>query len=355
MQSIRVNAKKAYTVFLGSDLQAQISAEFACHRGKQILLLSDKNVAHFHCDKLQQILENAGLKVYTYIVDAGEQSKSFACLEKLLSYMSEKKFTRDSILVALGGGVIGDLGGFAAGIYMRGIAYYQMPTSLLAMVDSSVGGKTAVNLDGVKNIVGLFNQPIAVYCDVNYLHTLPEREFSSALAEIIKYAVLFDEELFELLEQKLILESVHLERVIYDCIAHKARVVASDEFDNGERKLLNLGHTIAHAIEKCSAYQINHGEAVAMGIAMTARASLHLADLSAATVEKIIAALKAQGLETSCPYSADELLPYCLNDKKMSTDSIDEILINNITQPLIKKMSVKELKAYLNDDNYSVK
>ncbi len=347
MQRIDVELEHSYSVFVAKDLQAKIVSDLALYKSKKVMILSDSNVAPLYIDDLIASLESMGINTYHHVIRSGDESKSFVVLETLISSLKKARFNRSDIIVTLGGGVVGDIGGFAAGIYMRGIDYYQIPTSLLAMVDASVGGKTAINFSDSKNMIGLFKQPKAVYCNLNYLKTLPEREFNSGLGEVIKYAILFDRELFDKLEKKLTVDSSELEEIVSRSIYHKAKIVVNDQFDNGERKLLNFGHTIAHAIETLSEYKIPHGEAVAIGMAMISKALMITDELERSEYEKIINLMQINKLPFKTEYSPEELFNCCLSDKKMLDNRIDEILIEKIGKSFIRSISLEQLERYI--------
>ena len=259
--------------------------------------------------------------------------------------MADCGLTRTDCAVALGGGVVGDLTGFAAGCYMRGIKYVQMPTTLLASVDSSVGGKTAIDLTAGKNLAGLFYQPETVLCDVGFLDTLPEDVFACGLAEAVKTGVLSGHELFDRFFAANIKENIA--EIIALCVRYKGDVVQRDEFETGERKLLNLGHTIGHAIEKLSGYAVAHGQAVAMGMAMIARSAEALGDAPKGMAELIAKALTANGLPTDCEYSAAELARLALSDKKRSGSSMTLVIPAAVGGCTLKKLPVDELEQYI--------
>ena len=258
--------------------------------GKKLAVITDDTVDGLYFKKLG--LDGA-LK---FVFPHGEESKNMNTLSEILEFLADNNFTRSDVLIALGGGVVGDITGFAAAIYMRGIDYIQVPTTLLAMVDSSVGGKCAVDLQHGKNLAGSFHQPKRVICDINALKMLPDEMYKAGMAEVIKYGVLAG----------ISLES-DIETLVYDCVSVKADIVKADEFDNGTRQLLNLGHTPAHGIEALSSYTVPHGFAVASGIGMIARASVKNGFCAKETAEKIIRILKENGLPTDTHYSYDKI------------------------------------------------
>ena len=252
---------------------------------------------------------------------AGERSKSIESYVNLLNALARERLTRTDAVFALGGGVVGDLSGFAAATYLRGLPFVQLPTSLLAMVDSSVGGKTAVDLPTGKNLVGAFHQPRLVVCDLSLLDTLPERELRCGAAEALKTAILFDPELFEHFRQRGL--GFDRERVVAACVGHKRDVVCADERDNGRRQLLNLGHTIGHAVEACSGFSVLHGEAVAIGTCIMAR-------LFARDADAICEAFAALGLPTDTDLPTEALALPMRSDKKRRGDALTLVVPHGV-------------------------
>lgn len=248
MKKIEVTASRNYTVHIGSGILPELGPLLRAQvPGERVCIVTDDTVQALYGAQAEASLTQAGFAVCTFAFPHGEQSKCAATYLKLLNFLAEQHLTRTDAIVALGGGVPGDLAGFAAATYLRGIAFAQVPTTLLAAVDSSVGGKTAIDLDAGKNLAGAFWQPCLVLCDYDTLQTLPEEIFADGCAEVIKYGVLGDEALFAHLEQYGL--AFDRERVITRCVEMKRDVVAADEFDNGQRQLLNLGHTLGHAVE----------------------------------------------------------------------------------------------------------
>lgn len=325
-----------YEVKIGSGLSARIGAEVcAVTRGK-VLVVTDETVAPLYLGKVYRLLTEAGLSVCTASVPAGESSKSLKNYEYLLQILSAKRLTRSDAVLALGGGVVGDLSGFAAATYLRGIPLIQVPTTLLAMVDSSVGGKTAVNLPEQKNAVGAFYQPSLVLCDTDFLATLNEETFSDGCAEIIKTAILFDADLFSHLQAHGL--SFDRESVISRCVMHKRDIVTEDETDRGKRRLLNLGHTAAHAIEALSGYTVSHGKAVAVGLAIMARAFCEQR-------EEILSLLQKFRLPTETEFSPEALAAAAANDKKRSGDTITLALAETVGHGSLRELPVSALAA----------
>ena len=288
-------------------------------------IISDSNVAPLYLERLQASLAAAGIDAPHAVFPAGEASKNLSTLSDLLEAMAMARLTRSSAVIALGGGVTGDMAGLAAALYMRGIAYVQVPTSLLAMVDSSVGGKCAVDLAAGKNLAGAFLQPLAVLADTSTLQTLDGSVFSDGCAEIVKHAVLADPELFGQLETEPLAregEPGLLTSVIARNVDIKRRFVEADEREHGRRKLLNLGHSIGHAIEAASGYTLGHGHAVAIGLCAIARASEKVGWAEQGIADRIEAVAAAHGLPTESPYPADDLIGYARLDKKSEAGGI---------------------------------
>ena len=342
-QILTTPSGETYPILTGSGLLGQIGTELAAvTKPCRVMLVSDSNVAPLYLDRVKQSLAEAGFAVSTHVVSTGEESKSVAVLGALLESFAEAHLTRTDLAVALGGGVIGDLTGFAAGCYLRGIRFVQMPTTLLAAVDASVGGKTAVNLAHGKNLAGLFHQPIGVYCDVDTMQTLTPHEMADGAAEAIKTGILGDPELFAIYESGNPLRQ--LESVISHAVAYKAKIVMEDPEAHGVRKLLNLGHRPAHAIERLSDFAISHGHAVAMGMAIVARAAVRRGLLDSDECTRILNTIKRNNLPVVCPYSAADMATIAALDKKAAASDITVILPEKIGQCRMEKMPIAELE-----------
>lgn len=321
MKTIHVTASRSYDVCIGPGLLASCGARIAAVTGRCIAaLVTESTVAPLYAAKVRVSLEAAGFRVEQFVFPAGEASKNLEVYGRVLAFLAEKRLTRGDILVALGGGVVGDLGGFAAATYQRGIRFVQLPTTLLSAVDSSVGGKTAVDLPVGKNMVGCFYQPSLVLCDPETLTTLPETVFQDGCAEVVKCAVLSGEDFFASLERTPIRDQV--EDVIARCVTLKRDVVAEDEFDTGARRLLNLGHSVGHAIELCSAYTVSHGSAVARGLAIIAAAAAGKGYCTLETASRVKALLERHGLATASPFDAQSLFAASFADKKREGDKL---------------------------------
>lgn len=347
MTVIQVNTKPYYSVRIENDLLKDIGRLVSYYLRGKVFLLTDKNVDHYYGEEMITSLASEGIVVEKYVVEGGEESKSLSCYGEILEKMAELNFHRNDSLVAFGGGVVGDLGGFVAATFQRGIDYIQIPTTLLAAVDSSVGGKTAINLKAGKNLAGAFKQPKIVYCDPKLFKTMERTRFSDGIAESIKYGILRDPELFYLFEQPLQRDEERISSIVEKCVGHKAEVVERDEFEKGERQFLNLGHTIGHAIEKCSDFNISHGHAVAIGMAIMARACAHLGILQEEEKDKILSVLQKNDLPLECEYSSEELFQQVYRDKKVQGEEITIVEIKAIGHCRLHKMPIKEFKKYI--------
>ncbi|MEE1138802.1 MAG: 3-dehydroquinate synthase [Acutalibacteraceae bacterium] len=342
MEIIRVNASKEYDVVIGSGILSSLGERCASLFGKsRALIVTDSNVAPLWLQKTKASLENAGIDTLEFVFTAGEDSKSKETLFELLEFAAENRITRSDFAVALGGGVTGDMTGLASSLFLRGIPFIQVPTTLLAAVDSSVGGKTAVNLTAGKNLAGAFYQPSLVLCDTDTLSTLPDCEFANGMAEVIKYGVIFDKELFDKVQSGDVKSDI--EKIIARCVELKRDVVAKDEFDCGDRQLLNFGHTLAHSVEKCSSFGIAHGSAVAIGMVIAAKASFALGWTDEECTEAIINANKNNNLPVECEFSPRMLADASLSDKKRSGGTINFVVPKKIGECVLKKIPVEDL------------
>lgn len=340
MTTVTVNASKKYDIKIGPGLLTTIGEEATkLGKAKKVSIVSETNVWPLYGETVKCSLENAGFTVLSYVFPAGEESKSAETYLGLVNFLAQNQLTRSDLIVALGGGVVGDLAGFAAATYLRGIRFIQVPTTLLAAVDSSVGGKTAIDLAVGKNLVGAFCQPSLVLCDTDTLNTLPVDIFRDGCAEVIKYGILYDPELFASLEISGL--SFAREAVIKRCVELKRDVVMEDEFDTGARMKLNLGHTIGHGVEASSQFSLSHGKSVAIGMAIVSRAS------RCRDNDRIIAILKQFGLPTTTNYSAESLFTCALSDKKRTGGTVNLIIPNAIGHCEIVPTPVEQLKSFI--------
>ncbi len=316
---------------------------------KKVTVITDSNVAPHYQWRVRNSLEEQGFEVLTHIFTAGEQSKNLNSIADMYTALANFSMTRKDIIVALGGGVTGDMAGFAAATYLRGISFVQIPTSLLAQVDSSVGGKTGVDIAQGKNLVGAFHQPIAVLIDPDTLSTLPDLYVRDGMAEVIKYGCIKDARFFEKLQSENAHD--HIEDVIETCVSIKRDVVNRDEKESGERMLLNFGHTLGHSIEKLYDFKgISHGMAVAIGMVLIAKAGEKAGITADGTADRIISLCQKYGLPTSEKFTFEEMAQAAKNDKKTSGGSINLVLLHEIGNSFTKKVPLDELTDFITTD-----
>jgi len=339
LQTVDAGGPRPYRIHIGPRLLEDAQALAAHVRGRHVFIVSDSHVGPLYAPRVAAAIGQAlpRAQVVVTCIAAGESTKTLDAFSELLREFADLGATRDACVFALGGGVVGDLAGFAAACWMRGIDVVQLPTSLLAMVDSSVGGKTAVDLPQGKNLVGAFHPPRAVFADTTTLRTLPDRELRAGLAEVVKYGALGDAVFFDWLETHadalLARDEEAIGHAIASSCAQKAAIVARDPFEQGERALLNFGHTFAHAIESEQAYGgLNHGEAVAIGMVLAARVSTAMGMASAADTERLQSLLTTFGLPVTRPpdLAADALLARMRLDKKTNATGLRLVLWDGI-------------------------
>lgn len=346
MLTIPVNASKAYDVCIGEGLLSTENNYILNNlRHRSVMIVSDENVFGFYGQKLEALLDEAEIKHSRFVFTAGEQSKNLTVYGELLEEMCRSRITRSDAVLALGGGVVGDMAGFAAATYQRGIEFVQIPTSLLAAVDSSVGGKTGVDLENGKNQVGAFWQPVHVLCDTDMLETLPTAEYENGCGEIIKYAMIADRELFDNIMGRPVSEQY--EEVIGRCVSIKRDFVEKDEFDTGLRMLLNFGHTIGHGIEKCSGFTIPHGRAVGAGMAIITRASAELGICDRGVYSELTGLLHKYNLPCETTFSPAELADCIMNDKKGKGDELTIVVPVDTGKCELKKIQKTSIAEWL--------
>ena len=332
--------ERSYPIYIGEQLLSE-PALFAAHiKGKEVLIVSNETVAPLYLEQVKAAL--AAYRLETVILPDGEQFKTLDIMQRIFDSLLQARMSRQVTIIALGGGVIGDMAGFAAACYQRGVPFIQVPTTLLSQVDSSVGGKTAVNHPLGKNMIGAFYQPQAVFADTSTLKTLDDRQFAAGLAEVIKYGLINDAEFFDWLEANMTGLVARQPALLAQAIAlscqDKADIVAADEREQGVRALLNLGHTFGHAIETgCGYGEVLHGEAIAIGMTMAADLSQRLAWLDMAAVERIKAVFIAAGLPITVPsdMTAERIMDLMAVDKKVQDGAIRLILLKAIGQAVI--------------------
>lgn len=345
MQTVRVKASKEYDIHIGSGLLADNKQLKEMVSGRSVMVVSDDIVAGLYENKVKKLLNESAKRTESFVFPHGENSKNLTVFQELVEKMCESRMTRSDMVIALGGGVSGDMAGFAAATYQRGIEFVQIPTTLLAAVDSSVGGKTGVDLVAGKNQIGAFHQPSLVLCDTDTLRTLPGEEYRNGCAEIIKYAVLGNRELFDKLKEKPVSEQY--EDVIEKCVSMKRDIVEKDEFDLGLRMLLNFGHTIGHAVETCSKYSVPHGMGVAIGMDIITKASEELGYCEKDTYEELHKLIVAYGLPTETTFTAAELAEAITADKKSKGDKVTLIVPKKIGECIPVTIPKAEILSWL--------
>lgn len=343
MKTVHIDASRSYDIYIGNGLLSR-TAELVSGLGfgKKAMIVSDDTVAALYMTTLKAALTQGGYECYEFVFEHGEQSKCAQTYLALLDTLAQMHFDRSDVIFALGGGVVGDLSGFAAATYQRGIRFVQIPTTLLAATDSSVGGKTAIDISAGKNLVGAFWQPSAVICDPTLLDTLPEEYFSDGMAEVIKYAMIRDASLLDIIKggtaKKNIIE------VIRRCVSIKRDVVLEDERDTGIRATLNFGHTAAHSIEAESCFNISHGRAVAIGMAIITRASVKLGLCGADAYRTLCGILSDYSLPLECEYDAQTIYEHALSDKKRESSGISLVMCTGVGSCDVQKTPFEKVK-----------
>lgn len=337
MHTVKVMASSPYEVIIDKGILACCGELVkAAAGGSRSLIVSDSNVAPLYLAEVKSSLESQGYEVCSHIVPAGEESKNFMQLIEVINTAAEAHLSRNDVVVALGGGMVGDLAGLAAALYMRGIKYVQIPTTVLAAVDSSVGGKTAVDIPAGKNLAGAFYQPSVVICDYGCWDSLPARDRNSGYAEIIKYAMIRDAEILKMLDGP-------VEDLIARCVEIKAEIVGEDEKESGIRKTLNLGHTIGHAVEQMSNYELLHGEAVAIGMVMACDVAAAKGMLEPGTRETLIEALSKYELPIAGGRELEQIAKYMRSDKKAEGDDVSFVMPEAVGRCSIQKMKIQDI------------
>ena len=343
MKTVNVKGvKKPYEIIIGRDIFNIIPDKLnKITKAKNIVIITDDNVDNLYSEKVFNILQNAGFNVLKFVFTHGEANKTMKTVCDILEFMAENNVTRSDLIVALGGGIVGDVSGYAASAYLRGIDFVQVPTTFLAAIDSSVGGKTGVNLKSGKNLAGAFYQPRFVVCDTKTFDTLPKEIFKDGVSEAIKYGVICDKELFDIMLKN---DTDGIESIVERCVAIKAKIVAEDEFDTGKRQLLNFGHTIGHAVEKATDFEVSHGIAIGIGMAIISKITDRLKWSKENVYPKVAEILGKNGIPTECDVTTDELLKVMLKDKKRTGDNINIVIPERIGNCVLKSIKVEELK-----------
>lgn len=347
MRTVHVSTGKPYDIFIERGILDRC-ADYAASlsNAQRITVITDSNVAPHYQWRVRNSLEQKGFKVKTHIFKAGEESKTLSTVAEMYDTLAEFGMTRKDLIVALGGGVTGDMAGFAAATYLRGIDFIQIPTSFLAQVDSSVGGKTGVDLSFGKNLVGAFHQPIAVLIDPDTLSTLPDSYICDGMGEVIKYGCIKDAAFFEKLENEYAFDNI--EDVIETCVSIKRDVVSRDEREKGERMLLNFGHTLGHSIEKLYDFKgISHGMAVAIGMVLIARAGEQAGITEKGTTDRIVRLCEKYDLPTADESSFSDMAQAAQSDKKTAGKSINLVLLNKIGDSFTKSLPLSELEKFI--------
>ena len=347
VETVNVNTSRSYSVYIGSGLTGSVGeiVRRDVPGAKKVAVITDDTVAGLYLDKIRASLVSAGFSVCGFSFPPGEDSKNFETLCRALTFLADSGLTRTDCVLTLGGGVPGDLSGFAAAVYQRGIRFVQVPTTVLACADSSVGGKTAVDLPKGKNLVGAFHQPSAVVIDPDLLDTLPENVYNDGCAEIIKYGAIMDEDFFAFLENNSIRDKT--EYIIRRCVEMKRDIVNADERETGIRAILNFGHTVGHAAEICSGFGIPHGSAVAMGMSIVS-AGAYRAGLSGTDItNRLIPLLRKNGLPVSCGFGTEELYAAACSDKKRSGDDIKLIVPERLGKCVPVSVPIEKLREII--------
>lgn len=345
METVTVKASKTYDVLIGDGL-LQRAADYLSPVVKNgaVTIVSDDRVYSLYGETLKTILEANGNRTRSFVFPNGEQSKNVGNYIKLLDFLADASMSRADTIIALGGGVTGDLAGFAAATYMRGVKYIQMPTTLLAAVDSSVGGKTGIDLTAGKNLAGAFYQPSLVLCDYHLFDTLEPSVFADGMAEVVKHAILAGGELKELLYQPV---RPNLETIIRLNVSIKRGVVEADEREAGSRALLNLGHTIGHAVETLSGFTVTHGQAVAIGACTTARICAKRGVCAQAVADEVVELFRLHGLPTETDFTAKQIADAARLDKKRKTDRITLVWIEDFGRCVLKDIAMDDYEQLL--------
>lgn len=334
-------------VIMGAGITNDLSSlALSCQKSCKIFIITDTNVSAIYLENLKSQLKKLNFEVYYYIIPAGEFSKSLNTAENIYEKLSSDLISKNDIIISLGGGVVSDISGFVASTYKRGIKLINIPTSFLAMIDASVGGKNGVNLNSGKNLVGNFYFPYLILIDYSFLSTLPKKELNSGISEAIKCGAIFDPKLFSILEKEKFEDNI--ESIIYKSILVKKKLVEEDQFDSGKRMLLNFGHTIGHAVESLCGYKnISHGEAVAIGMNAITKISEKLGLTSTGAFERLKSVCKKYFLPVEHSFSIEDLSGAILQDKKILGDYINLVILKDIGSSFLFKFPSSNISNFL--------
>lgn len=349
MEKISVKASGNYDIIIQRGILAKTGGfvRELLKKSRRAVIVTDDIVDKLYSKYVEDSLKAADFEVFKFVIRNGEASKNAENYIKLLEFCAENTLSRHDVMVALGGGVVGDLTGFAAATFLRGVAFIQIPTTLLAAVDSSVGGKTAIDLAAGKNLAGAFYQPKLVLCDTDTFETLSEEIFSDGMAEVIKYGAIKDADLWELLENGDVAQNI--EKIISICVSIKRDVVEEDEFDTGLRQILNFGHTAGHAVEALSGYTVSHGKAVAIGMALMTKVSVNEGYTGGTDIYgRMENMLKKYKLPYTTDYTAEELTGPMHSDKKGDGGSVNLVLLKAIGECFIQKTDIADVCKMIN-------
>jgi 3-dehydroquinate synthase len=347
MRTIKVQTGRPYDILIERGLIDKCGELIrTVSNAQKVCVVTDSNVEKFYAEKVIKSIQSQGFETELFVFPAGEESKRLSTIADMYNAFANFHMSRKDLVVALGGGVTGDMAGFAAASYMRGIEFVQIPTSLLAQVDSSVGGKTGVDIEQGKNLVGAFWQPNMVIIDPDTLSTLPQYYINDGMAEVIKYGCIKDKKLFETLEKENAIDII--EDIIEICVSIKRDVVNADERESGQRMLLNFGHTLGHSLEKIYNYKgLSHGQAVAIGMCIITKASEKAGITEVGTTDKIVALCKKYGLPVSDKASYADISAVCASDKKASGGSVSLVLLDKIGSSFTKATKLSDIEKFI--------